>query len=349
MTIDGPARLDADPRAVNDSGPPGRMQRVSQGPQHRPLPPRDLPLRPRRVRGGEKLATASPGEGSWAAQRWVRLLEQSAPGPNLVEGLEYAKLGQTRTLSVLTGRIDASVQGRAFRAYTTSLSLTPITNEQWERVIEAMAEQAIYTAKLLAGELPPSIEDLFGPLGLRLFPTDSTEVKTKCSCAPSTEWCKHACCVAVLFAQRLAKDPFLMFAVRGLASEELLERLRQRRTIAGATQGGVPIFSPRIPGLSDEQHEPLESCADHFWDMGATIREIDMPVEPPQVSHPLLRRLGPSPFQGAGAKFPLVGLLATCYEMASQRAIDVPRLEPGAPDQAGEAAGPESDPGTEPA
>lgn len=295
---------------------------MQPNPKHQPLPPRDLPLRPRRVRGGEKLSSETPGEGSWAAQRWLRLVEQAAPGPNLVEGLEYARLGQTRSVTIFPGRIEGSVQGRAFRAYSTSLAITPLTHEQWERVIAAMAEQAIYTAKLLAGELPTNIEDLFGPLGHKLFPAEPADVTTSCTCVPKTPWCKHACCVAVLFAQRLAKDPFLMFALRGLASDELLERLRQRRTIAGATEGGVPVFSPRIPGLSDERAEPLELSADRFWEMGPAIQDIDMPVEPPKVSHPLLRRLGPSPFQSPGAKFPLVGLLATCYEMASHAAIE---------------------------
>ncbi|MFG0282815.1 MAG: hypothetical protein ACF8R7_00190 [Phycisphaerales bacterium JB039] len=44
--------------------------------------------------------------------------------------------------------------------------------------------------------------------------------------------------------------------------------------------------------------------------------EVDLSLRPPEVSHPLLRRLGPSPFEDG--KFPLVGLLASCYEYISE-------------------------------
>ncbi|MBY0260823.1 MAG: hypothetical protein K2Q20_00665, partial [Phycisphaerales bacterium] len=53
---------------------------------------------------------------------------------------------------------------------------------------------------------------------------------------------------------------------------------------------------------------------------------LDMPIALPEVSHPLLRRVGPSPF--VGAKFPLVGLLATCYDVISQSVIDSAAGEP---------------------
>ena len=35
--------------------------------------------------------------------------------------------------------------------------------------------------------------------------------------------------------------------------------------------------------------------------------------------HPLLRRLGPSPFESS--RFPFVGLLATCYDVISKAAL----------------------------
>lgn len=283
-------------------------------------PPRpSLPAKPRRVRGGEKMS--AEGVAGWAGQRWMRLLERAAEGPALVEGLDYARQGQTRRLGIESGRLEASVQGRQFSAYTTTLRLPPFDHAQWERVIEAMGDQAIYSAKLLSGELPQNIEDVFVPLALRLFPAEPTDVEVSCTCVPQPGWCKHACCVAALFASRLGRDPFLMFQLRGLPGEDLIERLRQRRTLTGAGLSAVPVYAPRVPGVTDEPSEPLESTLDHFWDAGPQLREIDLPIEPPTVSHPLLRRLGPSPFQSAGAKFPLVGLLATCYEVASEAAI----------------------------
>jgi len=289
-------------------------------------------LRPRKVRGGVKIPAGDVAvPTAWAAHRWLRLLELAGEGSRLVEGLEYARSGQTKRFALVPGRVDAAVQGRADRPYATAISFETFPHETWDKVVETMAEGALYAAKLLASELPPNIEDVFAPLDLKLFPVDPAEVKHSCTCFDwrtehggnpavftNGRWCKHVCCTAYLLAQKLAGEPFTVFMMRGLEGQELLERLRQRRVVAGAAMGLTPIYSQRIPGVADFDSKPLESSMDHFWDAGPSLHEIDLPLSPPPVSHPILRRLGQSPF--ATAAFPLVGLLASCYETISQHA-----------------------------
>jgi uncharacterized Zn finger protein len=303
--------------------------------QARPPGYRPRPVKPRKVRGGIKLTDpAARVEQSWAAQRWARLVEQAAPGDLMVAGLEYATLGQTRALSIEPGAVRATVQGTIIAAYKTTLTMPAFTQEQAESAVAAMVDQAVYAAKLLAGELPTAIEDVFGPLGLQLFPLHS-EMRPACTCRdlkPASNWCKHACCVAYLVAERLAADPFVVFTLRGLPKDELLERLRQRRAAAAGGEGGTLVYTPRVPGASEFQALPLEECVEHFWEAGPELDLIDTPVEPPEVSHPLLRRLGPSPFPAG--RFPLVGLLATCYEVITEAIL---RSERGEGEPGGEA------------
>jgi uncharacterized Zn finger protein len=342
-------------------------------------------VNPRRVTGGIKLTPQKPGEASWVTQRWMRLVEGVAPGDQLAEGLEYARLGQTRSLDVGPGTVASRVQGRMPRAYSVAVRLPTYTPEQWAPVIDAMVAQARYAATLLAGELPPNIEDLFIPCGLKLFPTDASDVATSCNCsvftgipipmvvprpspppsavpgapapapgpapapaevpaaidadspapsgprAPAVPWCKHVCCAMALVADRLAADPFLIFALRGLSPDDLVERLRQRRAVAGTVRtAGVasPIYTQHLPGIADRTALPLDQCLSSFWAAGPELDDLDLPVEAPEVAHPLLRRMGASPF--AGAKFPLVGLLATCYEVVTTSTVsDEAPGEPG--------------------
>lgn len=282
---------------------------------------------PRKVRGGVKLARDRSGD-AWAAQRWLRPMEQSAAPDIQLEGLEYAKLGQTRRLDIAPGLIEALVQGRMPRAYQARISLTPFTTEQIDSIVTAMADAAVYAAKLLSRELPPNIEDAFAPLGIRLFPASDADLRVQCSCGHQG-WCKHTCCAAHLIADRLSADPTTILLLRGIPMDELAERLRQLRARPDQSQGSTPVYSPHAPRTAATDTPPLEDSIAWFWDGREDLAPLDLPVEPPAVSHPLLRRLGPSPFQGA--RFPLVGLLATCCEVISNAAVNPPVAELPAP------------------
>jgi len=255
----------------------------------------------------------------------MELVQSRADAADLAEGIEYARLGQTRLFDVSVGGLRASIQGRSDRPYETTLRFRAIDPEAWETIARTMTEQARYAAKLLSGDLPKEVEEVFARLGHRLIPADETDVTPACTCnSPGAQagWCKHACCAAFLLADRIARDPMVLFTLRGMPAEDFLERLRANRSMLGGlggVEGSAPVYSPVVPGASDLPSTPLEECLDGFWRPAEVAPEPDLPVEPPAVTHPLLRRLGPSPFKDG--QLPLVGLLATCYEVISQRVI----------------------------
>lgn len=193
-------------------------------------------------------------------------------------------------------------------------------------------------AKAWAGYVPPAT-----PPGASTAPAPVVPPP-----ALTTPWCKHVCCVMALLAERLGQDAFLMMALRGLGKDDLLERLRQRRAISVPRVGGgaagdasgapiasvesasapsgagdrpVPVFTARIPGVTDAPTPPLDQGLERFWTAGEGLDTIDLAIGAPEVTHALLRRLGPTPFPSPPAKFPLIGLLSTCYSVISERAI----------------------------
>ncbi|MEM1184086.1 MAG: hypothetical protein AAGI53_03695 [Planctomycetota bacterium] len=315
MSGDQPARPSSTPKPPKLTG---ERQRGRGGPAGGYRPEKKVALKPKRVRGGVKLKTAE-GEaiGNWVSQRIMRVIEAAADGEVLREGLEYARLGQTKKLDITEDGIEASVQGRMTRPYTVTVKLKKFDNAGVERVINAMGEQARYAAKLLSGELPRDIEDLFAPLGLRLLPTEADEFEITCTCREENKpWCKHAVCAAALLAERLATEPLVVFGLRGLPVSELVERLRENRALAGHGSGPAAIYAPRVPGASDQPATALTDVVDRFWD-DPSDQAPALPRSLPEIDKPLLRRLGASPFE---ARFPLVGLLATCYELIAQSA-----------------------------
>ncbi len=284
-----------------------------------PSHPRPEPVNPRRVRGGLKLN--KPLEEiatSWAASRWLRLIEDAATGDTITTGLEYAQVGQTKSLSVREGAIEAIVQGRRARPYTTSMHLAPISQETWDLVEAALVDGASHAARLAAGELQANIEDVFAPLGTRLFPLTHDELRVECDCGKEAGvWCKHAVALAYLFSLRLMGEPLAMLTLRGCPIEELSERLRSRRAVVGQDEA-VPVYAPHLAGLADQQDPPLEEVLEGFWDAPMPLDDLDIPIEAGEVDHPLLRRLGQTPF--SDSRFPMVGLLATCYDLIGEKA-----------------------------
>ncbi|MEM8757262.1 MAG: hypothetical protein AAGF47_05720 [Planctomycetota bacterium] len=301
---------------------PPRYQKPSHVPVHNR--PQERTKNPRRVRGGVKVPSTARASESWAGQRWLRLIEEGVEPSIQAEALEYASLGQTRSIGYETGRIDAAVQGRSPRAYRVRIELAPFDASQWERVLATMIEQAKYAAKLLAGELPTNIEELFAPLGLHLYPQQPSDLIPTCNCEEIKQdpggWCKHTVCAALITADRLAEDPWLIFTLRGMTKQDVLEHLRHSRLVPASADGSAPVYVPHIAPIEAYEPPPLEECLDRFWEPAASLEHLHLTIDKPEVSHPLLRRLGPSPFEGT--RFPLVGLLATCYDVISEAVIE---------------------------
>lgn len=280
-------------------------------------------VNPRRVRGGVKLKLkAGETPQSWVTQRLLRVAESGAANDVNKDGLEYARLGQTKRLTIEDTLCEGLIQGRSDKPYTTSLEFAQFSVESQEQVISAMADQVRYAAKLLAGELPSNIEDVFAPLGLKLFPAEPADIKPRCSCPDWKEdepWCKHAVCLTALLAERLGDEPMLIFGLHGMPGQELIDGLRQKRAVGVQGPGPAPVLHQHVPGVSDISSPPLDESIGSFWEVGDELRELDTPIEPPPVNCVLLRRLGPSPF--VEGRFPLIGLMATCYQLIGEAAV----------------------------
>lgn len=281
-------------------------------------------VNPRRVRGGVKLRhKAGETPQSWVTQRLLRVAETGAVAEVYTDGIEYGRLGQTKRLTVEDTLCEGIIQGRSDKPYTTTIHLDEFSAESQEKIIAAMADQVRYAAKLLAGELPSNIEDVFAPLGLKLFPSEPDDMSLSCSCPDWNEkepWCKHTVCLTALLAEKLGEDPMAIFGLRSMPGQELIDGLRQKRAVGVQGPGPSPVLHQHLPGVSDISSPPLEDSMESFWEVGRGLEELDTPIAPPTVNCVLLRRLGPSPF--TSGSFPLIGLMATCYQLIGEAAIE---------------------------
>lgn len=271
--------------------------------------------RPRAARGGIKAQSKRGTFGqSWWAQRWIAVLESFDIGARLGRGRSYARNGQVLSIDVAKGEVTAKVQGAQAKPYRVSIAIKELTAKQWGEAVRALAEQALFTAKLLAGEMPPDIEKVFEEVGLSLFPRKSADLITDCSCPDWSNPCKHVAAVYYLLGEEFDRDPFLLFRLRGLGSEELLQRLSR-----AAPAAAQPSSAAEASATAEEKAEPLPADPSVFWARADLPDDPFGEVRPPPVSGAWLRRLGGFPFWRG--ETPLQESLQTVYEAASARGL----------------------------
>ncbi len=232
-------------------------------------------------------------------------------GQRLTRGRSYARQGQVLSIDVQVGIVKSRVQGSRPRPYNIEIRLKPLSDKDWDAVTEAMAAQAIFAAKLLAGEMPTNIEEAFATAKVSLFPTSKHELETKCSCPDYANPCKHIAAVYYLLAERFDEDPFLIFKLRGRSKEQIVEVLRQRRVDMLALQPTAPsIDAADTP--TNEQSLSLEDHLHTFWQAGEALQSFAVNPAAPKVDKAILKRLGNAPFVVGGQN--ITSLLAKAYD-----------------------------------
>jgi uncharacterized Zn finger protein len=270
------------------------------------------PSRPIKVEGGIKTKSEHGAIGStWWSKRWVSVLESFNMGARLTRGRSYARQGQVLSIDVQPGVVKAKVQGSRPRPYNVEIHLKPLSDQDWDRVTDAMADQAIFAAKLLAGEMPTNIEEAFSAVQLSLFPTAARELETDCSCPDWANPCKHIAAVYYLLAERFDEDPFLIFKLRGRTKEQIIEVLRQKRVASLPAESASP--SPDADDSSAAGNAlSLEDYLDTFWQAGEALDSFTVNPTAPRVDKAILKRLGDAPFTVAGQN--ISSLLAKAYD-----------------------------------
>jgi uncharacterized Zn finger protein len=264
---------------------------------------------------------------SWWARRFIELLESFGVGSRLERGRDYARGGQVTELEVEPGIVLAKVQGSRFTPYRVRIRAETLSEHQWRRAERAMAAQALSLAKLLAGEMPHDIEELFAACRLTLLPASYGELKASCTCPDEENPCKHLAAAYYVLAERFEEDPFLIFTWRGRTREELMESLRARRgkastNGAAATTATTATVSPDVAASTDAGAPPLSALLDCFWSSGPELSEMHISPLAGETPDALLRQLGPAPVQSGGRE--IAELLAPAYAqlaLAAERRV----------------------------
>jgi uncharacterized Zn finger protein len=271
------------------------------------------------VDGGIKAKSKRGAIGEqWWSRRFIAVLESFGMTGRLQRGRSYARRGQVLEFSLATGKVAARVQGSRPQPYKVTITVLPLTTAQWREVESRLAAQALFRARLLAGEMPAEIERIFADAGTPLFPRSPRDLEMRCSCPDWEVPCKHLAAVCYVLAEAFDDDPFAMLAWRGRGRDELLAALRGKTAAdtgpaSPGTGAGLAGSSPALALLADVTAAPLEESLADFWSAGlsqARLRALPpSPAAPPDL---LLRLSDPPAVEVRGQ--PLLGVIAPAYD-----------------------------------
>lgn len=311
---------------------------------------------PRAAKGGIKAQSKRGGFGqSWWAKRWIATLESFNIGGRLQRGRSYARSGQVLDIAIEPGVVTAKVQGSQAKPYRVRITVKTLAQGDTATLGAALASQVLFAAKLLAGEMPQDIEQVFKAAKLSLFPDKKSDLQTDCSCPDWSNPCKHVAAVYYLIGEEFDRDPFLLFKLRGIDREQLMALLDtsaqpadevadeaeddealpptsalRRRRKAKASPAAATSTSATTP---EPLKEPLSSEAPAFWQGSTLADDFWGEVQSPPVAAALPKRLGHFPLWRGSRRFSEA--LEPLYTSASTRGLSLFLGEPDEPRDTG--------------
>jgi len=206
---------------------------------------------------------------TWWGQRFIAALEQFTDTARLARGRSYANDNRIKSWALKNGTLSAKIRGNknpyfgVYKepTYETAISLKSISATDWALLIHHLGSRAGYISRLLLNEMPDHIERPFKSLDLHLLPHSAKDFKTSCSCPDYENPCKHIAGLCYFLSSKLDENPFLLFELRGLSPEQLLEKLRQ-------TPLGAALALAREKG----QAATLDPVESYFTRPRATIQ-----------------------------------------------------------------------------
>ncbi len=245
---------------------------------------------------------------TWWGQRFIEALENFTDSGRLARGRSYSSDNRIKQWLLKDGKVEAKLRGNVNPyfgvykepTYRVSVQMTRLSETQWHKIIQQLAQRASFISRLLLNEIPENIETVFRDVGVHLLPNSYKDFKVSCDCPDYAVPCKHIAGVCYRLAGQFDRDPFLLFEMRGLAPEKLLQDLAlsplgkvlsDAKSGAAAELGPVESFYTR-PRLTEI---PDETSLKSFWQGRQPLPKSIEPSQPAAVPAMLIKKCGDFP------------------------------------------------------
>jgi uncharacterized Zn finger protein len=245
---------------------------------------------------------------TWWGQRLIEALEDFTDSGRLARGRSYSTDNRIKQWLLQNGKVNAKIRGNinpyfgTYKepTYKVSVQMTHLSEAQWQKIIQKLSQKASFISRLLLNEIPENIETVFESVGTHLLPNDYKDFKVSCDCPDYEVPCKHIAGVCYRLAGLMDNDPFLLFEMRGLAPEKLLQQLADSplgKVLIDAKSNApielIPVesFYTR-PVLA---HSPQDISLKNFWHGQQPLPKSIEPSSPAIIPAMLIKKGGDFP------------------------------------------------------
>jgi uncharacterized Zn finger protein len=233
---------------------------------------------------------------NWWGAAWTEKMERLAESSRFKEGAVAAAGNAVQRVRLEGGTIVALVQLYAQPAYTVRITFDAFSREQWEQLLANVRDWHALASSLAAADLPLELQTAFSKAKLRFMPERYADLHLECGCPDWLKPCAHLVAVWLRFGRGFESDPMLLFQLRGMERQALMDFLR-----GGAAHAPGP--EPEFEEDEDIEAEaipvnlqPLPADPEAYWAERAFPVPLPDAGERRLLDDGLLEKLGPAPF-----------------------------------------------------
>lgn len=168
---------------------------------------------------------------SFWGKNWCDHLESFGDYANrLPRGRTYARNGSVCHLGLKKGTAEAYVSGSDI--YSIKVTFHPLPEAKWSTLKKQCSGKIGSLLELLQGKLSDEVMATVTDQKSGLFPLPG-EISYICSCPDGASMCKHIAAVIYGIGARLDDQPELLFLLRGVEHQELIDTEASTKKITG--------------------------------------------------------------------------------------------------------------------
>lgn len=161
---------------------------------------------------------------TWWGQKWLEAFNGIDEDNRLPRGRTYANKGAVHAVNMRGSSVTAKVQGSGSSPYKISIKQNSFSKEEQAQILDLVHSSPAILSRLINRELPESLLKKIDALGIQTFPRSWNNFEAMCSCPDWALPCKHLAAVIYLIANKIDRNPFLVFELHDF---DLQRQLKQ--------------------------------------------------------------------------------------------------------------------------